>query len=321
VTGYVDRFALEVGRADRNTVVTRIAQGGSHINSGGIVLLGDVLRNKPDVCFLDWHSTGLAKCRYPDQLNWVVFSLCDAGIYPVILVFPRKDRDQRRTGLFADACFLSKEVGLDILVVPGCDEPISRLLRDDVHTTELGSKYYSKFILEFCRGLTVSETKRRAASISAAIERRGKRGKKRFYTQSVALQANRTKQIHLTYDPQEPLESEDEYGCKISLLVEHLIGPFSPAYLTTTLCSTEEKRPLCTERGFHDISFRTPVSDIYSALYERKTLTVIGDSLWLDGSATIQIYQDQTEIGKYLKPLRVFVASNHPAKLSLRNVF
>lgn len=123
--------------------------GGMHLCDAGVCYIDYVLKYRPDICFIDWFSTGYNICGKEtlEYLETIVYKLVKAKCKPVFLFLPHKNKETRSA--FYKYCkkFLDDKnlPYLDICEHIKADE-IDSILRDDVHTTDYGSKLYAGII-------------------------------------------------------------------------------------------------------------------------------------------------------------------------------
>jgi hypothetical protein len=127
--------------------VNKMGYGGTHFNTAGILTFADDIKNKPDICFLDWNVTGLDVFNERD-ISYVVGSSIDLGVLPVFMIFARRDN-------------LNGERECDKQIIRFCDThqiPLIDMrpfvnpdvhLRDIVHTNDEGGMLYATKILDF----------------------------------------------------------------------------------------------------------------------------------------------------------------------------
>ncbi|GAA6167802.1 hypothetical protein [Sessilibacter corallicola] len=132
--------------------VSRVAFGGSHLDIAGYAFMEDVIKLKPKVCILDWHSTSMRKFS-DDKLYCIIYSLVMNGCLPLWVFVPRTDT-------FSDlpkSYYQSKKSGVPFLdLIPHLDnfnKDSSIYLRDVVHTNLNGAKVYARLISQAISGL------------------------------------------------------------------------------------------------------------------------------------------------------------------------
>jgi len=142
----------------------KFGYGSMHLTDAGICFIDEVVRYKPDVCFLDWFSTAMIDYRYGTSLetylDCLIYKLLKAGIRPIGLLFPALEESRERTEMrlefYNQVTRYFHSYNLEII---NLYESLSRnnavnikkILRDFVHTTEYGSRWYA---LEILRALS-----------------------------------------------------------------------------------------------------------------------------------------------------------------------
>lgn len=154
--GYVDEFA----KLNHKAKVIKRGYGGMHLNDAGICFIDDILKLKPDICFIDWFSTayidrdGEAKIYLQTILQKLSLIRCRV----VFLFFPYlgcegKIRFYEEMKEYLNEC--KREMVLVDEQVP--KEKWQDLLRDTIHTTQLGSRRYAEIINDYLQ-LETGET-------------------------------------------------------------------------------------------------------------------------------------------------------------------
>lgn len=170
-TGYfplLDKFYKE---NDSSIELDRVTAGSSHFNDAGYCLLDKVISLNPDVVFLDWNSTSLAKFD-PILFGSFLEKLQQARAHAVFMLLPRKSclknyKERPNTaqvlnsiGPKVDCLDLYEELKLDEAL---CFE----YLRDECHTTPFGAEKYAKTIIR-------KIDKIKASNINWGLERHDK---------------------------------------------------------------------------------------------------------------------------------------------------
>lgn len=120
-----------------------------HLSDAGICFIDEILKLKPDVCFVDWFSTG-----YKDQdgeakiyLQTILQKLSLINCRVIFLFFPYL-RCEGKDKFYVEMKEYLREYNREMVLV---DEKVAKeegndLLRDTIHTTLLGSKRYAEII-------------------------------------------------------------------------------------------------------------------------------------------------------------------------------
>jgi hypothetical protein len=301
-TGYVTCFEHLIKTYSPHSSVSRISQGGSHLNSAGVLLIDDVVSLHPDICFFEWHSTGLASYEYCNELAWACYKLSLNSILPVILVFPRTDRLQTETTLFKGAVRISALSGVDIINL-SFPRDTSLYLRDSVHTTSEGGQYLANEILARINHLNTHKTPEICRQLYQYLHRRNFK----LYTHCTPLSISSFS--HITFDLllRQELRRDTQYGATLSLSLESIVGPDTPNGALVNI-SGHNHSCICSERGISSLVLYTKLSDKWSVMYKRKKLSVLADGLWWDSPLSIHISMTSSV---FTGPARLFIASNH----------
>lgn len=143
-----------------NHNILRFGYGGMHLKNAGIININEVCKSKPTFCFVEWFTPGIKDYTKETMflyLDIIVSNLLKINCVPVFLFL----RGVTSPDLFEDKIASYKMIISEYCVpknIPyievyknvdvGCklDEEI---LRDTVHTNDLGSELYAKAILDY----------------------------------------------------------------------------------------------------------------------------------------------------------------------------
>ncbi|NDB86469.1 MAG: hypothetical protein EB127_27795, partial [Alphaproteobacteria bacterium] len=146
---YADRLMLMLGDKEYK----KFGYGSMHIEDAGICFLDEVISYNPDICFVDWFSTGNTQTTEKTRmsLDCILYKILSNNIKPVFLLFPRKDMNDSRTKLYKfviDYCdtYNVSIINVYELFIKKYRLESNEILRDYVHTTETGSQYYAEEI-------------------------------------------------------------------------------------------------------------------------------------------------------------------------------
>uniref|UniRef100_A0A6C0C488 SGNH/GDSL hydrolase family protein n=1 Tax=viral metagenome TaxID=1070528 RepID=A0A6C0C488_9ZZZZ len=142
--GYVDFLSNKF-----NTPINKHGYGGNHLFPCGVSKIVEVLEQNPNVCFIDWFSTGL---MHPNDYSKIIKAL-DTFKYMfshnncklIFLFFPAQ-RHENRINFYI---FLKKyliENNLHFIDLNNYLTYSKQLISDTVHTTEYGAEKYSEII-------------------------------------------------------------------------------------------------------------------------------------------------------------------------------
>lgn len=145
-----------------NNQVSIHGYGGMHLNNAAICFLNEIVRKNPDFCLIDWFSTGYIETNDETEecIEYLIFHLNEINCKPIFLFFPHEKDDLRLC--FYQFCknIIDKKGGEYIDLRMQIDQgELPEILKDDVHTTNYGSKLYASLIekqLNMHRELTAS---------------------------------------------------------------------------------------------------------------------------------------------------------------------
>ena len=139
--------------------IAQVAVGGSHIKDAGVCFLPQVLEKNPKYCFLDWFSPSLDQyCsqQLKDYLQCIVRQLFEIKCVPILLFFNGDGSGhdfEKKIKIFN---FIIEEICVKYNVpyikvyeaVWQLGYTDDKILKDAVHTNELGSTLYSSIIAD-----------------------------------------------------------------------------------------------------------------------------------------------------------------------------
>ena len=148
MTGYVPMLRRLIAEENLDITVHTVTAASAAFNGAGYALTQSVLQAKPDVLVLEWHSTF---SDFFETLLWHSFlsSTIDQGIKVLIAVLPKrslyKSGHKRCNQIQAEQVLCKSIQMIDGYTFKKFDP--EKHLRDEVHTTALGARLYSKNIL------------------------------------------------------------------------------------------------------------------------------------------------------------------------------
>lgn len=176
--GYVNHFA-KLSKAK----VLKFGFGGMHLNDAGICFIDKVVELKPEICFVDWFST--AYSNQDSNLEFYIDAIAEKLLKVdcrVIFLFLPNKRNAKECdweNLYSFAKNYLKKQRLEFICI---DEALSdctpeEILRDEIHSTERGSRFYAETIYDYLQNhpqLPKAEVKPNIySSISALPVKRG----------------------------------------------------------------------------------------------------------------------------------------------------
>jgi len=145
-----------------NFIFTRMTFPSSQFYNAGFYNIPRInnLEKKPEIVFFEWSTTGETEFDSL-KLNYFIKSLIISNILPVFLILPKKDTfkfnrhcDEQLYNISSNAKVPLLDLR-DILISNNIDE----VLRDNVHTTEIGAKLYAERIDQFLTTFLFYESK------------------------------------------------------------------------------------------------------------------------------------------------------------------
>lgn len=132
--------------------------GAMHLNDAGVIYIDHVLQYKPDYCFIDWFSTGYIEYNKHDfndikqYIDTIIHRFTKHSIKIIFLTFPHRGTN-RFTNEPIDKSAIYKKMNdyirsYDIPVIDLSEsfDNLDLILRDNVHTSDLGSQEYARLI-------------------------------------------------------------------------------------------------------------------------------------------------------------------------------
>ena len=87
VTGFYQHIMDYFKNKPSTWDITRICAGSSHFDTAGYCLLDKVIQLKPDVVFVDWHTTSL-EIFNPNLFKSFLNKLAQSNIYTIFMLLP-----------------------------------------------------------------------------------------------------------------------------------------------------------------------------------------------------------------------------------------
>lgn len=146
-TGYTNEFKKLI---EDKMNVTVFGYGSTHLNDAGVCYIDNVIKENPKYCFIDWFSTGFVCCDsyIYTYLDTLVYKFSQINCYLIFLLLDRNPMEEKRIKMYdiiKEYCKIHNIKYIELFN----NKNVTELLRDSVHTTEVGSKLYADKIFEF----------------------------------------------------------------------------------------------------------------------------------------------------------------------------
>ena len=151
--GYVEYFKNK-NDIIQNYNVEKYGYGSMHLKDAGIIYIDKAMSSSPSYCFLDWFSSWHMpiKSELYEYLNAILYKTSINNCLPIFLLLPGYNVVGDRLRLYADVKSYAAEHNLPVIVlyeeIRERKYEYSSILRDIVHTLELGAQIYSDIIYE-----------------------------------------------------------------------------------------------------------------------------------------------------------------------------
>jgi len=125
--------------------------GSMHLNDAGVCFIDDIIDLTPDYCFIDWFSTGFILTDIKilsTYLDGIIRKLLLNNCIPIFLLLDRMDMCENRLKFYNIVIQYANEYNIHYVNLYN-NANVKDLLRDTVHTSELGSNYYGIKIYDF----------------------------------------------------------------------------------------------------------------------------------------------------------------------------
>ena len=144
--------------AEGTTVeITSIAYGACHFNDAGFYNIKKVISEYPDVCVLEWNTTGLSEFDVK-KMDSVLGELIENNISIAFLILPRRDTNLKKNRKAEELIFkLSESFDIPLLDLR-MSVAFDDCVRDDVHTNDFGAFTYANNIHSWIKNTVFNKT-------------------------------------------------------------------------------------------------------------------------------------------------------------------
>jgi len=150
-SGYVPVFKKML-LEDNNYNIIQKGFGSMHLNDAGLCKINEIIDLKPDVCFIDWFSTGFIateKGYFFSLLDCLVRKLMLINCKICFLLFDQLDFCEKRLIMYKNVINYTEIYNNIDYIGLYNNENIEDLLRDDVHTNKKGALLYAETIYNY----------------------------------------------------------------------------------------------------------------------------------------------------------------------------
>jgi hypothetical protein len=167
--GYFEPVQMATRLAGGDAI--RVVHGSCHFDDAGFHTAPTISREQGEVCLIEWNTTGLSRF-HPIKIGLVVDHFLGQGMLPVFLILCQDrnlagDRDSERQ--VKELCLAHELPLIDLRPrFPGMN-----LLRDTVHTTSEGGRWYAEHIVRALRSIELPDAEelgRRRQALRNAID-------------------------------------------------------------------------------------------------------------------------------------------------------
>ncbi|MCR4743338.1 MAG: hypothetical protein K5866_10785 [Treponema sp.] len=151
INGYADHFSLK----NPQYKCKKFGYGGMHLNNAGIVFLDKVIKWKPDICFVDWFCTDYINQDGKVELyiKTLLEKFSRINCRSIFLFLPHNDQEEDRKLFYQNTKKLVLDLGLEHICIDQllANENISDIVRDRIHTNQLGAEKYSLILSNYLK--------------------------------------------------------------------------------------------------------------------------------------------------------------------------
>lgn len=146
--GYVDQLSKKIG-----TKIKKFGYGGMHLPDAGVCFIDKVLSYRPELCLIDWFSTGYMECseKTLQCIDTIIYKFSQSNCVLVFLILPGSRTDEKYNEQIEFYNFCRKAFKKRNVYFIDIDDELksvdlSYVLRDSIHTTIQGGGVYADII-------------------------------------------------------------------------------------------------------------------------------------------------------------------------------
>jgi len=150
-SGFVPTFNKLIINNNLNYNIIQKGFGSMHLNDAGICKIDEIISYNPNICFIDWFSTGFISHNKNDlyiYLDTIVRKLMLINCQICFLLFDRIDMCENRLIMYNCLIEYSKLYNLHYIELYNNSNK-DKLLRDVIHTNEQGANFYANEIYKY----------------------------------------------------------------------------------------------------------------------------------------------------------------------------
>jgi hypothetical protein len=153
VTAQKNSYATQFPEADYTKHI--YGYGGSQLHSAGMCMIDTALKFNPKYCFIEWFTPTLkyTEEELKDYIYTIITKCLENCTVPIFLFFPKKDDAsdlwENKTKQYDYIITILNTYNIPYIeVYKKLNKDLNILLRDIVHTTDVGAQEYFKIIYE-----------------------------------------------------------------------------------------------------------------------------------------------------------------------------
>lgn len=151
-TGYVPVFKniLEENQLNNFEIIQK-GFGSMHLFDAGICKIDEIINEKPNYTFLDWFSTGYIETNADKlelYLGVIIRKLMLIQSNICFLLFDRSEMCENRLKMYYLIINYANKYNIHYIKLYN-NSNVKELLRDSVHTNEVGAKFYAETIFDY----------------------------------------------------------------------------------------------------------------------------------------------------------------------------